>query len=137
MKNGVDANSLIIVEFSRDDYARALKEFFPQFLPNAFFLFIEAEVSTCKQRIKDRVEHPQTPDDHYVSEYIFNTYYSRDMGHYLTSAISKLGDQFDVSGDRCRVIDNTGTRSEESFLKEVDLFVASIFGQSIVAPVCK
>lgn len=51
-------HKLIIIEFARDDYSKALKRFFPEFLEDtkdAYFLFIDTDILTCKQRIQDRV----------------------------------------------------------------------------------
>src|SRR5260370_20025032 len=61
-------SELNIIEFARDDYCNALDLFASRSLTNAFFLFIDTEVETCKHRIKDRAAHPQTPDDHYSSD---------------------------------------------------------------------
>src|SRR5450759_821323 len=61
-------DEIIIIEFARDDYKHALKQFSANFLKDAYFLFIEADIKTCIQRVKNRVKLPQTSDDHFVSE---------------------------------------------------------------------
>ena len=66
-----DKKELIIIEFARNDYCRALDLFSPAFLQNAYFLFLDTDIPTCLKRIRDRIADPKTPDDHEVSEYIF------------------------------------------------------------------
>jgi hypothetical protein len=122
---------LIIVEFSRDDYYKALKTYFPAYLSAAFFLFIKADFPTCIQRIKRRANNPQTRDDHYVSERFFESRSNKQIDQSLHSAISKLEEHFNVSGNRCKVINNPGTHSKQSFLNEVGDFANSIFSQSV------
>jgi hypothetical protein len=119
-------NEVNIIEFARDDYCKALELFASIPLTEAFFLFIDAEVETCKQRIKARVANPQTPDDHYVSEYIFEAYYNRDLRRYLTSTATCLRERFHIAKKRIRVINNTKWVSQEAFLLQVEKFVIPI-----------
>lgn len=119
-------NAVNIIEFARDDYCQALELFTSTPLTEAFFLFIDAEVETCKQRIKARAEIPQTPDDHYVSEYIFEAYYDRDHRQYLTLTATCLTERFHIAKERIAVIDNTSGVSMESFLSQVEKFVTPI-----------
>jgi len=119
-------NGVNIIEFARDDYCKALKLFASIPLTEAYFLFIDAEVEICKQRIKARVANPQTPDDHYVSKYIFEAYYDRDHRQYLTSTATCLTDRFHIAKERIAVIDNTIGVSMEAFLSQVEKFVTPI-----------
>src|SRR5256885_8359264 len=70
-------DELIIIEFARDDYIRALQQFSTSFLVDAYFLFIETDIQIAIQRVKDRVTDPPTPDNHFVSEDILNNYYGK------------------------------------------------------------
>src|SRR5205823_3497452 len=40
---------LMIIEFARDDYSKALEQFSPTFLKDAYFLVVDADVETCIQ----------------------------------------------------------------------------------------
>lgn len=112
-------DNLILIEFSRDDYCQAL-EFFKSYLSqNTFVLFIDANISACKQRIKSRVENPQTSDDYYVSEYIFEAYYQRDRRDYLHSAANYLKQQFDVPPEHIHVVKNSQSQSLINFQRKV------------------
>jgi thymidylate kinase len=114
-------DQLIIIEFARDNYSKALGEFFPEYLKNAYFLFIDANVPVCKQRIKDRVENPKFPDDHYVSEFIFETYYDRDNRQYFNSVATQLELNFGVPELHIRVIEDSNLELK-SFGHEIKLF---------------
>ncbi len=121
-----EKNQLIIIEFARDDYYRALHLFSPLFLRNASFLFVDADIPTCIQRIKERVAHRRTPDDHYVSSYIFEAYYQKDNRQYLASTATTLKSCCEIDEESIHVIDNTGSNAEQKFLEKIEPFVTSI-----------
>src|SRR5216684_5628596 len=129
-----DKNELIIIEFARDDYCKALGLFSPAFIQNAFFLFLDTDIPTCIKRIKDRIVHPLTSDDHHVSEYIFESYYQNDNRQYLASVTSKLKGCCDINDDRVWVIDNTSTTSVERFHEDIRLWLMAIFEQQTLYP---
>lgn len=113
-------DNLILIEFSRDDYCQALEFFKPLDLSqNTFFLFVDANISACKQRIKSRVKNPQTPDDYYVSEYIFEVYYQRDRRDYLHSTANYLEQQFDIQSGQIHVVKNSQFQSLSAFQEKV------------------
>ena len=80
---------IILIEFARNNYQNAFKQFSQEFLQDAYFLYLKVDVETCKRRIRERIIHPITPDDHYVSEYIFGTYYGGDDGQYISNILEK------------------------------------------------
>jgi len=121
-----EPNVVNIVEFARDDYCEALELFTSTPLTETFLLFIDAEIETCKQRIKARVANPQTPDDHYVSEYIFEAYYNRDHRQYLTSTAARLIERFHIAEKRITVVDNTNGVTMQAFLSQVEELVTPI-----------
>ena len=123
-------NELVIIEFARDDYNRSLELFSKEFLEDSYFLFINADISTCIQRIRERVAHPTFEDDHFVSEYIFETYYHKDNRHY-TLLNPTNGDNFD---GRISVIDNPFTSSYQDFHVLVEQFATSIVKPGELAP---
>ncbi len=128
-----ETNGVSIVEFARDEYCKALELFTSMPLIDAFFLFIDAEVETCKQRIKARAANPQTPDDHYVSEYIFEAYYSRDHRKYLTLTTACLRDRFHISEERIKVVNNMNGVTKQAFLAQISEFVTPILNEAAVS----
>jgi thymidylate kinase len=121
-----ETNEMNIIEFARDDYCKALEFFASIPMTKAFFLFIDAEVETCQERIKARVANPHTPDDHYVSEYIFEAYYNGDNRQYLTLTTVCLRDRFHIVKERIKVVDNTKGVTMQAFLSQVKDFVTPI-----------
>ncbi len=73
-----DGKELIVIEFSRNDYSRAFEQFNQSFLRDAYFLYLDTELETCKQRVRNKILNPKYEDDYPVSEYIFENYYSKD-----------------------------------------------------------
>jgi hypothetical protein len=129
-----EQSELIIIEFSRNDYNKALKLFAPKLLRNASFLFVDADIPACEQRIRERVAHPYTPDDHFVSKYIFEAYYQMDNRQYLETIAFGLNGCCGINSDKIRVIDNTAATLITSFLEEINAFAPSIFGTSVWCP---
>jgi deoxyadenosine/deoxycytidine kinase len=127
-----ETNEVNIIEFARDDYCKSLELFTSMPLTGAVFLFIDAEVETCKQRIKSRVANPQKPDDHYVSEYIFEAYYSRDHRQYLTLTTACLTEHFHINEERIKVVNNTNGVTTQAFLSQVEEFVTPILREQIL-----
>jgi len=118
-------NDIIIIEFARNDYSKALKLFSRGLLQEAYFLFIEANVKNCIQRIRVRAAHPRTPDDFFVSKKILKDYYDRDYREYITS---RLKADFSIA-KQIEIIDNTGSMKE--FLEKVRRFAERVLEQEI------
>jgi len=120
---------LIIVEFARDNYGKALRKFFPEFLKDSYFLFIDAEVSICTRRIQERVSKPSEEliqeDDRYVSPFIFETYYQRDNRQYFDSVATQLKEKFGASESHVEVIEDSNLLQGE-FEKQVEAFVTPV-----------
>ncbi len=116
-------NELIIIEFARNDYHEALKQFDPDFLRDSFFFFIDADIDTCIQRIRDRVAcSTATEDNHYVSEHIIRHYYSKDNWKYMANNLKR---DYGISEQRVEAIYNMDSLQE--FIHKVDLFASGIF----------
>jgi len=101
------ANSerLLLIEFSRNDYQKAFHQFSYEFLQDAYFLYLDAEISTCKRRILERIANPSSEDDFFVSEYIFDAYYNEDDGRSISQILA--GD-YGIEKQRVEVIENNG-----------------------------
>ncbi len=120
------SKELLIIEFSRVDYCDALSFFTSFQLHDAHFIFINSDIPTCKARIKARVDHPQTLDDRYVSDYIFEAYYKKDHQQYITDVAPELNKRFDVPIEHIQVIHNGSEISVQQFYQAVESFANNI-----------
>lgn len=145
-------DEFVIVEFARQNYEQALRTFSYPFLRDAYYLFIEADVDICLQRVKQRVTDPLTTDNHFVSEGILKGYYGKEIlpavgrtfqyptrplvesyvssrGKHLVSLQStpQCYRTLALNKKQTRVISSHG--SLQSFNKKVDSFIDSIFKQ--------
>ena len=109
---------LLLLEFARDNYQSALKQFQLAFLQDAYFLFFEADLDMCVRRVYERSSNPISCNDHFISEQMIRSYYSEDNRPYLTYSL--LAD-YGISDKRVHVIDNTESRRE--FKKQIENFV--------------
>jgi len=100
---------LIVIEFARDDYIQALRQFDPAFLQDAHFLFLDANVDLCIQRIHDRVAHPDSIDDHFVSDDVIAGYYQKDS---TPDMIHALADAFVLDKQKMKHIETFSSRDE-------------------------
>ena len=50
---------IILIEFARNDYQRAFQQFSAEFLQDAYFLYLDADIETCKRRIRERITNPR------------------------------------------------------------------------------
>jgi gluconate kinase len=100
---------LIVIEFARDDYIQALRQFDPAFLQDAHFLFLSADVDLCIQRIHDRVAHPDSIDDHFVSDDIMTGYYQKDS---TPDMIRALADVFALDKQKMSHVETYSSRDE-------------------------
>lgn len=108
----------MLVEFSRNDYEGAFQQFDPSFLRDICVLFVEADGQLCRDRVRERVKSPRSSDDHYVSDYIFKTYYNTVDTPNIREICGKYG------VDRVEILTNNG--SLEEFLEKVRLFADTI-----------
>ena len=98
--------NLLLIEFARNDYRKALKHISQDLFQDAYFLFISSNIASCLQRINKRVTYPATPDDHFVSTKIFKRYYRKDNSTYITTNLKR---DFEIDENRVKIIDNIGT----------------------------
>jgi len=113
---------LVTIEFARDDYRQALSLFSPDFLKDAFILFIHANLETCISRVHERVERARSHDDHpSFSDDIFRRYYSKSNREYM---LHHCQQEFDLE-QPVTVINNMGPL--ECFTHSLDRFLATVF----------
>ncbi len=117
------SDEIILIEFSRNDYHKAFHQFSQKFLQGAYFLYLAVDIETCKRRIRERIANPTTPDDHFVSDYIFSAYYNRDNGQYIPHI---LEEDYGIDRQRVMIIDNTCS------IREVSMKINSLIDFLIV-----
>lgn len=117
---------IILIEFSRNDYEKAFRQLSQEFLQDAYFVFLSVDQRNCKKRIHDRITHPTTKDDHYVSDYIFDTYYYGDDGLFLSHILEKA---HGIERDRVLVMNNNC--SLDIAFREINDFVDFIFPSAV------
>ncbi len=110
----VKTDEFVLIEFARSNYTEALEKFSVNVLQDAYFLFIDADLNTCIQRIEQRMIDPKPPDDHYVSEEMLQKYYDEQ----------KFPEKEELAGT-FEIVYNHG--SFQDFTKKVDNFVKDIF----------
>lgn len=120
-------HTLLLLEFARKDYTQALQQFHPTFLRNASFLFFEADLDTCVNRVYERAYHPTNPDDHFISEEMLRSYYQEDNKAYL---MYKMLSGYGVSENNICIIHNNSTR--RSFYEQVRRFTMDLLLQPTV-----
>ncbi len=120
-------NELIVVEFARNDYSHAFKQFGNDILRDAHFLFIEAKKGVCLKRLKERVTEPLTPDNHFVSRFILRSYYHKGIKKYTPS---DLKTDYGIKEQHILVIENNGL--EADLIAQIEQFVAAILEQEEV-----
>lgn len=114
-------DTLVFIEFARDEYRTAFSMFHPDFLRSAHVLYSETNIDTCLQRIHTRVAHPSCADDHpSCSDSLFRSRFTLDSSRYIES---ELKTQKQIEG-RVEVIENK--ESLQHFFEKVDTFFASI-----------
>jgi thymidylate kinase len=118
-------NELIVIEFDRNDYKKALQQFSPDFLSNTYIIFLDVDIGTCLRRISERVAHPAGIDDHYVSSNIFRNYRHTNPKQFISS---NLKTDFGFNEDVILIMNNRGT--EEEFENPINHFIDSIFEQT-------
>jgi adenylate kinase family enzyme len=112
---------IVLIEFARNDYLRAFQQISDTFLQDAHFLHLDVETETCKSRIRERTANPNTKDDFFVSEYIFNTYYNKDDGQEIPQILER---NYRIDKQRIKVIKNNG--SFDDIVEEINEFVDRI-----------
>ena len=107
-------NKLILIEIARENYSQVLPHFSSNVLQNAYFLYLHVDLEICIQRIENRMLHPSTSDDYYISKETLMKFYM-DQRFPTT----------EVLGRRANRIDNNGSFMD--FTNEVEAFIKDIF----------
>jgi adenylate kinase family enzyme len=114
----LEENKVVLIEFARDDYSKALQFFDYGLLQNAYFLFLDAGIEACKSRIYRRTFTPSEADEfhdnHFVSEKIIDSYYQTD---HKPESIARLVQAYRLDCQKVKIISNNG--SLEDFHLEI------------------
>jgi len=122
---------ILLIEFARDNYDAALKNFTPEFLEGAYFLFLDLNLEKCIERIRLRRDN-RSPvhirrdsdasklDRHFVSDSIMEKYYRTNNW----SKTQGLSDQDPIT-QNVKVLDNS--RDWGTFILNVSDFAETIF----------
>jgi adenylate kinase family enzyme len=127
----VTSKEIITIEFARNDYREALGIFTKEFLQDSYFLFLNAQLDVCKERILKRITHPPRPDYHFVSDYIMDNYYYQDNWDYIKNVFSKQPEY----EDRVIMYQNTGELSD--LQREVGIFFDSIVAKEFLSSIAQ
>lgn len=115
--------TLLLLEFARGAYPADLWSCFPpQLLENAYYLFFQADLDLCVERVRQRSSNAGHADDHYVSEEVIRKYYQEDGQTSLLANRERA---------RVGVIGNNGASWHSAWL-EVRTFLEKVFAQTIV-----
>lgn len=133
------SKEIVTIEFARTDYLHALQQFSASFLQDAYFLFIDTDIPICKGRIQKRsIDHQSSTDNHYVSPYIFETYYNKDRVYYVASDLNAIcdrnGKQYNVNAHRMIVVNNPEENSMQAFYAEIKRLTLLIIEQKDIVP---
>lgn len=114
---------IVLIEFARNDYQVAFQQFSAKLLQDAYFLYLDANIETCKRRIRERITYPSTEDDFFVSEYIFSVYYHEDNGKFIPQILER---DYGIDKQRVEVIENNGSLSVS--IAQINQFVDTLCG---------
>ncbi len=117
------SEELTLIEFARNDYQSAFHQFSSAFLRDAYFLYLDVDIETCKRRISERIANPRTEDDFFVSEYIFSHYYNKDNGRDIPHILER---SFGLNKQRVKIIDNNSSLQVST--AQINQFVDIICG---------
>jgi len=117
---------IVLIEFARNDYQQALQQFSHGFLQDAYFLYLDTDIDICKQRIDARVAKPETENDYYVSDYIFQAYYDHANGQRLSNILT----EYSIDRERVKILENNeelkmAAPNIEEFVRPIICAVAS------------
>lgn len=125
--NHSDENMLLLIEFARKEYIRALDIFGYELLKDAHVLYVKLGLSDCIERVQERanIHRLRSEYDHYVSEDIMTGYYGKD--DWSADQLSKYLDHLRTINVTQEELDNSGN------VQELETKVVNIFNR-LVSP---
>lgn len=101
-----DMRGFIVIEFARDDYLETFQSLDSDFLENAYFICISADVALCKERNRTRALNKKTLDDHFVPEHKMEAYHRRKTLPHLPVL---LREKYGIDEKRVQFLHNNGS----------------------------
>lgn len=93
---------LLFIEFSRDNYARAFRNFSPETLKNSLIVYIDAPFDVCWERNARRAREEQGLDAHLVSREEMEKTYAKDdceeLPQHVDAPVIKVKNDLDDFG---------------------------------------
>ena len=83
-------------------------------------MFLEVDEAKCRDRLEARITDPPTPDNHYVSEFILESYYKDTLPYTPLDLKADYG----IDEQNILVIDNNGDLAD--LHAKIEQFVATI-----------
>lgn len=112
--NSSEDKKLLLIEFARQEYSRALNIFGQDILQDALLLYVSLDLETCIQRVHQRTSENTSRSelDHFVSDDIMRRYYGRD--DWYSEQFSDYLKYLRSDGVNVKVeeLDNSGTKEE-------------------------
>ena len=97
-----DPNRLLFIEFSRDSYIRAFKNFSPKLLKNSLVVYVDCPFDICWQRNVRRTRSEKGLDAHLVSREEMEKTYARDdhgdLPKHISAPVLVVKNDFDDLG---------------------------------------
>ena len=111
---------LVLIEFARENYQSAFRAFDPAFLRDASFLFLDVGITTCRNRVSQRVhklKDEKNEHDCFVPRGVFTRYAANESIRQYFSNIFR--DEYQIG--RLKIITNDDILQEA--LPEINDFV--------------
>jgi hypothetical protein len=112
---------LLFIEFSRDDYVRAFKNFSPKILKNSLIVYVDAPFDVCWERNARRVREEKGLDAHLVSREEMEKTYARDdhenLPKHVSSPVLVVKNDSDNLGYLREELQRVVGRLEKGFLR--------------------
>jgi hypothetical protein len=102
-------DGLILMEFSRRDYREAFSRLGGNFLRNTYFLFLDADIETCIERVRQRIIQPRSIHDHFVPDHVICRHCQESNRKYITSGL-KL--DYGIAEQKVEILDSRGPIEE-------------------------
>jgi thymidylate kinase len=109
--------TLVTIEFTSNDYEKALQLFSKDFLQNVYYLFLASDLLTCINRIIKRFEFATSEDDYFVSDEVL-------FKHFPQAYMP-----FRIGEKEAKIIWNLSSKDE--LQEEIEAFVQSLPDQDM------
>lgn len=118
-------SKIVMLEFARDNYSKALKNFSDYVRLRSLLIYIWAPFNTCMESNRERFRNKKNVDDHIVPEALMKTYYrTDDLDLIYRENADDIPNEF--SGWELNIFDNSNRNMSPE--RKIDIFLESIRG---------